>query len=70
LVLDTACGLNQVLKQHARMNDPNPIVPPAPTPPAPACTDRSGGLVAFGVLTILLGASCGLMVKKYLRPRE
>jgi hypothetical protein len=44
------------------MNEPNPIVPPVTSPAAPAYKDRSLGLTIFGVLTILLGALCGLMV--------
>ncbi len=44
------------------MNETNPIVPPAAVPPAPDYKDRSGGLVAFGVLTILLGALSGMLV--------
>ncbi|MGA3265983.1 MAG: hypothetical protein ABSE16_04080 [Verrucomicrobiota bacterium] len=44
------------------MNELNPIVPPAAITPAPDYKDRSGGLVVFGVLTILLGVVSGMMV--------
>jgi hypothetical protein len=44
------------------MDEPNPIVPPAAIPPAPAYKDRSGGLVVFGVLTILLGVLSSMML--------
>ncbi len=34
----------------------------ATNPPAPAYRNRSGGLVFFGILTILLGCLCGLFI--------
>lgn len=43
------------------MNEPTPIIPADAVPSAPAYKDRSGGLIVFGVFTILLGAFCGLM---------
>jgi len=44
------------------MNEPNSTVPIETEPPPPAYKNRSGGLIVFGVLTILLGALSGLMV--------
>src|SRR5436190_1347170 len=44
------------------MNEHNPVVPPAANPVGAAYKDRSGGLVTFGVLTILLGVFSGLML--------
>jgi hypothetical protein len=44
------------------MNEPNSIAPPGADPTPPAYKNRSGGLIVFGVLTILLGALSGLMV--------
>jgi len=44
------------------MNESNPLVPPAFDPVVPTYKDRSGGLVVFGVLTILLGILAGGMV--------
>ncbi|MEO8427055.1 MAG: hypothetical protein ABI651_08085 [Verrucomicrobiota bacterium] len=42
------------------MNEP-PIIPPI-SPPAQVFKDRHTGLILFGVLEILLGCFCGLMV--------
>lgn len=44
------------------MNETPPTVPPDSIPPVPAYKDRSGGMVVFGVFTILLGALSGMMV--------
>ena len=45
------------------MNDqPNPPPPSLAAAPLPAYKDRSTGLTVFGILTILLGGLCGLLV--------
>jgi hypothetical protein len=44
------------------MNETTLAVPLLTVPLAPDYKNRSGGLVVFGVLTILLGVICGLMV--------
>jgi hypothetical protein len=44
------------------MNEPSSIVPPVVAPPPPAYKNRSGGLVVFGVFTILLGVFSAFMV--------
>lgn len=43
------------------MNESNPENAPIEVPPVPAFKDRSGGLTAFGILTIVLGCLAGLM---------
>jgi hypothetical protein len=44
------------------MNEPNPAVPPDVAAALPDYTDRSTGLVIFGILTLLLGCLAGLFV--------
>ncbi len=44
------------------MSEPNPPVPPFEPAPLPDYTDRSTGLLVFGILTLLLGCLAGLFV--------
>lgn len=44
------------------MNEANPVVPPLQAAPLPDYKDRSTGLTIFGILTLLLGGLCGLLV--------